>query len=123
MIYRNSQRVQARNAHVWFGTREYLQLSPYLIASQEEGGPTFGGEEERRFTLVRLRSPHDTYFYAHSFAPAYGRARATRIDKKLSALCRILRILVSTFSVHIGQFLHYCPMPLIQKISLYFIGM
>lgn len=41
---------------------------------------TFGEEEGRGY--VRLRSLHDTYFYAHSFAPAYGRARATRIDKE-----------------------------------------
>jgi len=57
-----------------------LQLSPSLIAFQEKGRPPRGKEEES--TSLRLRSLHDTYFYAHSFAPAYGRARATRIDEE-----------------------------------------
>lgn len=63
---------------------EYLQLSPCLTASREKGRPSV----EKEGTFERLRSLHDTYFYAHSFAPAYGRARATRIDKEQSALCR-----------------------------------
>lgn len=66
-----------RYAHMM---HEYLQLSPYLTASQEKGKPSV--KRKKKGTLVRLRSLHDTYFYAHSFAPAYGRARATRIDKE-----------------------------------------
>lgn len=58
-----------------------LQLSPYLTASQEKERFMARRRKEDN-TSVRLRSLHDTYFYAHSFAPAYGRARATRIDEE-----------------------------------------
>lgn len=51
----------------------------------------FGREGERRGILVRLRRLHDTYFYARSFALAYGWARATRIDGAWSALCHIYK--------------------------------
>lgn len=49
------------------------------------------GREGERQCTVRLRRLHDTYFYARSFAPAYGRARATRIDEAWSALCHIYK--------------------------------
>lgn len=49
-----------------------------------------GREGERQCMSVKTRL-HDTYFYACSFAPAYGWARATRIDGAWSALCHIYK--------------------------------
>lgn len=46
---------------------------------------TSGGGKERGMS-VRHSILHDTYFYACSFAPAYGRARATRIDEARSVV-------------------------------------
>lgn len=81
MIHRNSCELAMYDSRI---IHEYLQLSPYLTASRKKGRASV----KKEGTFVRLRSLHDTYFYAHSFAPAYGRARATRIDKEQSALCR-----------------------------------
>lgn len=66
-------------------TASAVSLFNHVLRERE----IFGREGERGYVGETSSRLHDTYFYAHSFAPAYGRARATRIDEAWSVLCHI----------------------------------
>lgn len=64
--------------------RTYVRTFPAVSLFKRVSGEretSGGGRETGRRMSVRHSVLHDTYFYARSFAPAYGRARATRIDE------------------------------------------
>lgn len=69
-----------------------LSLFKRVSGERETSGEGRQVGDERGMS-VRHSVLHDTYFYARSFAPAYGRARATRIDEAPLPLCNAPQVI------------------------------